>query len=134
MAGFNFDRIQHRADSLISRFGGKPNNARLRRDGLDRPCTCVIIEYTPREKGLRLEGSKRALVSRFDPTTRQPLELPPDHEKDLLVFPVGVAGVPAEVHRLVAPDEGPRPNGVPVYHDLPVVYSGLDKGPSDNYS
>jgi len=120
MAGFNFNRIQRRADSLIARFGGGLGKGKLRREGIpDRPCSCVIIEYSPNEKGLVLDGSRRALVSRFDPVTKAPLALPPNHELDKLVF----AG---EVMRIVKPDTGPRPNGEPVYHDLEVTYDSLD--------
>jgi hypothetical protein len=115
MASFNFARIQKRADSLIARFGGGTGLGKLRRNGVDRPCTCVLIEYKPFEKQFVLEGARRALVSRFDPNTGQPLDLPPNHELDKLVF----AG---EVLRIVAPDKGPRPNGEPVFHDLEVLY------------
>lgn len=119
MVGFNFDRIQRRADSLIGRFGGSRGNGKLRRNGVDRKCTCVIIEFKPSERGLVTEGAKRALISRFDPDTGQPLALVPDPQLDLLVF----AG---DVHRIVAPDRGPRPNGVAVYHDMEVLYDSRD--------
>jgi hypothetical protein len=119
MGGFNYARLQKRADNMITRFGGKKNNGKLRRNGVDRPCTCVVIEYTPSAVGLVQPGSRRALVSKFDPTTGAPLAQPPDHEQDLLVF----AG---DVLRIVMPDSGPRPNGDPVYHDLEVQYDSRD--------
>jgi hypothetical protein len=120
VASFNFDRLQRRADSLIARFGGGSGLGTLRRDGIDdRVVSCVLTEYTPHEKELRLEGSRRALVSRFDPDTGAPLALPPNHELDKLVF----AG---EVLRIVSPDTGIRPNGTPIFHDLEVVYDSRD--------
>ena len=117
MSVFDYARTQKKADNLIRRFGGP---GLLRRVGSDdRGCTCVVIEYTPREAGLVNDGSRRALVSALDPTTRAPLAEPPDHELDLLIF----AG---EVLRIVAPDTGPRPSGTVVFHDLEVRYDSRD--------
>lgn len=104
---------------MISRFGGGKGLGKLRRAGVDRKCTCVVIEYTPREVGLVQPGSRRALVSVFDPDTGVLLAQAPDHEQDLLIFG-------GDVLRLVAPDTGPRPDGNPVYHDLEVQYDSRD--------
>lgn len=106
MAGYNFDRAQKAADHQIRRFGGA---ARLRRSGVDRTCTAAFLEYSPREKGLLLDGARRVLVSPLG------LSEPPNHELDLLVF----AG---SIYRIIAPVGGPRPAGKPIYYDLAVVF------------
>ena len=113
---FNYERIHKKAHGLITRFGRR---AMLRRDGTDRPCTAVVIQYAPRERGLRLDGSQRTLISKLDPVTRRALAITPHHELDVLVFN-------GEVLKLVGPDEGPRPNGDPVYHEFEVMYDSRD--------
>ena len=117
MNPFDYGRSQRKADDMIRRRGG---TGKLRREGsADRGCSCVVIEYTPRERGLVNDGARRALVSALDPATRAPLATPPDHMLDRVVF----AG---EVLRIVAPDRGPRPSGVVVFHDLEVRYDSRD--------
>lgn len=123
MAQFNYARMIAKADQLIAKFG-QPTPAALRRDGdtanpVDRPCTAVLIEYRPYEKGLRLAGAVRFIISTIDPETRQQLLLAPDHEQDMIVFS-------GNVYRIVSPDEGPRPGGVVLFHDLQAVHDGLD--------
>jgi hypothetical protein len=115
MANFNYARMVRKANQLIQKFG-QPTPALLRREGIaDRPCVAVMIDYTPREIGLRSVGARRFLISTIDPLTHQTLELPPDHEQDLIVF----AGA---VYRLPTPDSGPRPGGTVLYHDMEGVY------------
>lgn len=117
MGKIDYQRIRRKADKLIARFG-QPTPAKLRRAGVDRNCTAVLIDYRSNEKGLRLEGARRLLVSTFNPTTRATLD-PPDHEQDMVVFN-------NEVLRIVKPDEGLRPGGTTIFHDLEVVYDSRD--------
>lgn len=111
---FNINRARSVAHRQIVRFGRTPANplalGKLRRDGVDRTCTVAIVEYSPREKGLVLDEAMRALVSTLE------LSEPPDHERDLLIHM-------GKSYRLVAPDVGPRPGGVPIFHDLQVLYN-----------
>lgn len=115
MANFNYARMVKKANQLIQKFG-QPTPAKLRRDGInDRPCTVVMIGYTPRQQELRSVGAVRFLISTIDPVTHLTLALPPNHELDMVVF----AG---SVYRLPTPDEGPRPGGTILYHDMEGVY------------
>lgn len=115
--GYNITRARSVAHRQIVRFGRTPANplalGKLRRNGADRSCTVAIIDYKPHEKGLVLDGAVRALVS------TQGLTEVPDHEQDLLIHN-------GKSYRLVAPDVGLRPGGVPIFHDLQVLYNALD--------
>lgn len=105
------------ADKMIRKYGGA---GYLRRGATDRRCTAAILDWNPSQRGLRLEGSRRALISAIDPTTGVALATPPDHEQDQLVF--GGA-----VYRLPLPDTGPRTDGVTVgYHEFEVTYDSSD--------
>jgi len=113
---YNYTRARQTSDMQIAKFGGGKGLGLLRREGIaDRKVTCAVIDYKPNEQGLREVGARRAMVSALDPVTGGILAVPPDHNKDKLIF----AG---EVLRIVNPDRGPRPSGVPVYHDLEVLY------------
>ena len=122
MAGFNYAKAVKTADKLIAKFG-PPSLGFLRRDGNDRPCTIVMTEYSWRERSLRLEGAVRFLISTLDPITKAPLDVPPDHEEDQVVF----AG---KVYRLATKDEGLRPGGTIVFHDFQGLYDQLDTATS----
>ena len=107
---FDYTRAQQTVDRQIKRFG---KAAVLRRSGVDRPCHAALLDYNPHGKDLILEGARRALVSPLG------LDVPPNHELDLLVFD-------GEVLRIVAPVKGPRPSGTAVYYDLMVVYQSTE--------
>lgn len=113
---FDYDHSRRTTDRLIRRFGRR---AALRRNDTDRPVSAGVVEWKPHEKGLVLEGSQRAVVSALDPTTKEILAVPPDHEQDKLIFN-------GKIYRLVAPDRGPRPDGNAVFHDLEVIYDSSD--------
>lgn len=99
VAGFNYPGMQGTADELIKYFG---MGAVLRRPTLsptDRPCTVAIIEFDPREKANELTDptDRKVVMSPFDPTTGQPLAIPPDNELDALVtFVQPLASPPVE--------------------------------------
>jgi len=111
---FNYDRVQRKALRLIKRFG-RPDvtQPKLRRDGTDRDCVGVVIEYSPRERDLVEVGARRALLA------AKGLTVPPDYRLDELVWM-------GDVYKIVAPDTGPRPGGTTIYHDLQVVYNRVD--------
>jgi len=114
---FDFQGKVAFADRMITSYGGP---AKLRRGTTDRPCRAAILAWSPREVGLRLEGSRHALISALDPATGAPLSIPPDHEQDLLVLG-------GSVYRMPLPDQGPRPDGVTVgYHDYEVIYDSRE--------
>lgn len=109
---YDYIAAQGRAHRQIVRFnGGKENNAKLRRGATDRNCTAAILDYSPREAQLRLDGARRMLIS------AKGLDIAPDHEQDMLLFtPTG------ELFRIVSPVLGPRPAGVPIFYDCEVMY------------
>ena len=114
-----YDSTIQMADELITKYG-QPLPATLRRNEInDRPCTAVMIDYRPNEKGLRLEGARRFLISTIDPVTGQTLTDPPNHELDQIVF----GGM---VYNFPTPDSGPRLSGVTLFHDMEGVYVSSD--------
>lgn len=106
----NIDRLQVSADRMIKGAGGR---GFLVRDGVKRPCFCARIEFKPAERGLYLDGAERYFISALK------LQVPPDHEQDLLEFK-GRALLTSR-YRLIVPPLGPRPNGLVVYYDCPVM-------------
>ena len=113
MPRFSTERAQRVSHRQIIRFGSSSRVpgavGKLRRGAVERTCYVAVLDYTPREQSLRLEYSRRALISVIG------LAIPPDHELDKLV-------VGGEVFRLTKPPEGPRPGGVPIFHDCEVQY------------
>ena len=105
------------ATSMIN---GSGIRAKLRRGTppVDRVCQAAIIDWTPREAALRIDGSRRALISAHDPVTGK-LLVAPNYELDKLVF----AGV---IYNIPMPDRGPRVDGSPGFFDLEVTYDSRD--------
>lgn len=81
---FNLSRIQGIVDRQIKRFNGVgANNAVLDRNGVTRPCTAIILNFSNRERQANpmLQWTDvRALISAKD------LEIDPDNELDVLVI------------------------------------------------
>lgn len=94
-----------RAASMIKRRGVA---SKLSRNGVLRDCVAAMLEFSPSGKGLNLDEVSRFLVA-------APLAIPPDHERDKLIFN-------GAVYQLTAPVRGPRPAGIPYYYDLTTVY------------
>lgn len=111
---FNITRAQNVSHRQIVRFGRTQVNplalGKLIRDGAARNCTVAILEYKPSEKGLRVDGAMRALVSAKN------LNVPPDPEQDELQ-----AG--GKIWKIIGPVAGPQPGGTLVFYDLEVTYS-----------
>lgn len=106
----NIARLQKSADRMIRGAGGK---GFLVRAGVKRDCFCARIEFKPAERGLYLDGAERYFISALK------LEVPPDHEQDLLEFK-GKALLTSR-YRIIVPPLGPRPDGMVVYYDVPVM-------------
>jgi hypothetical protein len=105
---FNFARSQQSAHRLIVRWG-KPGF--IIRDGVARPAMIARPEYTPRERGLFLDGATRLVVSAFN------LAVPPDHEQDQLKYL-------NQLYRIVSPVTGPNPAGIQIYYDCSCMLIG----------
>jgi len=104
----NLQAMQQRAHAALRRWnGGKPGY--LVRNGVKRPATIARGEYSPRERELFLDGSERFLIAAYK------LQVPPDHEQDMILFN-------GKNYRITAPVKGPRPDGTVMLYDCPCLY------------
>lgn len=105
MPGMNYAALQSLATDLITRFGGgSADNASLRRAGVDRPCTVVILSFTNRERQsepLLQYTDKKVLIAASG------LDVPPNYELDTIVL----SGVN---HRIIMPATPLAPDGTTV--------------------
>lgn len=118
MVAYNYGRTRATADRLIRKFG-RSRAAVLRRDGVDRKISVVMLNYSTsevgRSGGLIQSADQRAYVSAVD------LDIPPDNERDVLVIGSGPKFVaPFEEWRIVAPPIKLDPAGTVVYWELQV--------------
>jgi hypothetical protein len=108
-----FDWAGRRATAtrMISKYGCR---AILRRAGGDRDCTACMIDYMTRSHSgdLRNQPDRMVLVAATG------LDVPPDAEKDHLVWLDPDTGLEAENLRLIAPIGKFAPAGVVVYYEL----------------
>jgi hypothetical protein len=105
MAPFNFTRSIAHADAFIRRWGLK---GYLVRSGVKRPMWAAVQDYKPTERGLFLDGAQRMYISAKN------LTIEPSHELDHIEWN-------GATYKILMPPVGPRPAGVPVYHDCSVV-------------
>lgn len=107
---FNYVRSRRVVNQQLRKWGGREAlRARLVRDGAERRCVAARLEYTPKERGLFLDGSSRILIA-GDSVTE-----PPHHEHDIILF----AG---EYYRMPVPVVGYRQgNDTVLYYDCNVV-------------
>ena len=96
----NYVSLQRLADKLIKGFGGGANNASLRRGGVDRACSAVVVQFSASErKGDMFQwGDKKVLISALN------LDPEPDNEQDTLVMNDGIEYKIAGPPVLLAPD------------------------------
>lgn len=106
--GFNVSRSQKSAHNLIARWGGA---GFLIRDGVKRPATMARLDYKPSERGLYIDGSELIRISAIG------LTVEPDFNLDVIQFN-------GKIYKINIPTTGPRPTGVPIFHDCNVLYSG----------
>jgi hypothetical protein len=108
MAGFNHLRSRSSAHRQIKRWGG---TGYLVRSGVKRPATMAILEFSPRDRGLIEEGVERIRMSSVGVT------VPADKELDTVEFK-------GRRYNIQEPVEGPRPNGIVIFYDLHVIFTG----------
>lgn len=108
-----FDWAGRRATAtrMISKFGTR---AILRRANGDRECIACEIDFTPRPR----DGQLRNPVDRVVLVAADGLSVPPDAEKDHLVWLDPDSGAEMESIRLAAPIGKFAPAGVVVYWEL----------------
>jgi hypothetical protein len=113
---FNYAAQRLRADRMIARYGS--TTGKLRRGGVDRPCTVVEIIYAPRDRNRivnRVEA--QVLISALTPSGAI-LTPPPDQQEDTLVMfdPEGVE----QEFEIVQPVGRLKPATTVVFWDLRV--------------
>lgn len=104
----NLQAMQERAQRALRRWnGGKPGY--LVRNGVRRPAVIARGSYNHRERELFLDGSERFLIAAYK------LQVPPDHELDLILFN-------GNLYRITSPVTGPRPDGTVMLYDCNCLY------------
>ena len=119
MSGFDYLGSRATADRLITKFGMK---ASLRRNGTDRDCYVVIVDYMPSDKATEMTNpTDRKVVMSAGlgdvPTT------PPVNEKDQLVTyfqPPDDPPVVKEILPFTCPVQPISPAGVVVAYEFTV--------------
>lgn len=101
------------ATRMISKYGCR---AILRRSTGDRNCIACMVEATPRPH----QGELRNATERIVLVVADGLTVPPDAEKDHLIWLDPVTGVELENLRLIAPIGKLAPAGIVVYWELQV--------------
>ena len=99
------------ASGMITKYGCR---AILRRSDGDRDCIACMIEATPRAR----DGQLRNPTDRIVLVAADGLSVPPDAEKDHLVWLDPDSGAELENLRLVAPIGKFAPAGVVIYWEL----------------
>lgn len=112
---FNYTRARNTVNQQIRRWGGvEATRARLVRAGVQRACVAARLEYSPKERGLFLDGSSRILIA------GNSVAVAPDHDQDLILF----AG---SYYRMPVPPVGFRQGDDTVlFYDCNVVKSDAE--------
>lgn len=111
----DYGRSRRTVHRQLRRFGGlAADQALLIRGAVTRRCRAARLEYTPRERGLFLDGASRILISALS------LELqgsaPPHHEFDQIFYAGGL-------YNIVQPIQGPRQDDPTcLFHDCSVMF------------
>jgi hypothetical protein len=108
--GFDHIGSQGRAGELIARWG-KPAKLLRIEGGQLRDCIAAKLEFSPRERGLIMEGAERVLIA------ANGLTIAPDHQLDMFINLIT-----SKQYRIVQPVKGPRPGDVAIFYDLSIVY------------
>jgi hypothetical protein len=95
------------AHGLILRWGG--GIGQLNRSGVKRDATMAIRDYAPRERGGFLDKSVSICISVL------PSDPSPDYELDVIEFK-------GKRYTILLPPGGPRPDGLPVFHDCNFMF------------
>jgi hypothetical protein len=99
------------ATRMITKYGCR---AILRRDSGDRDCTACMVDFLPRSH----QGELRNTPDRTFLVVAEGLTVPPDAEKDRLVWLDPDTGAEVENLRLIAPIGKIAPAGVVLYWEL----------------
>lgn len=106
--------MQRRARVALLRWsGGKPGY--LVRAGARRAAVIARGEYSPRERGLYLDGRERMYVAAHG------LDVPPDHELDMLQLN-------DRLYRIIEPVRGTRPDGTVMLYDCACLFDRVADG------
>jgi hypothetical protein len=95
---------------MIQRWGGI---GYLVRANVQRAATMARLDYTPKERGLFLDGSSRIRISVIGLVT------PPDFEQDTIIYK-------GELYKIMMPADGPRATNEFVFYDCNVMFVQLD--------
>jgi hypothetical protein len=104
----NLLAMQRRFKVNLKRWGG---SGFLVRAGIKRACWIGRAEYTPRERGLYIDGAERFYIAAYG------LAIAPDFELDEIEFK-------SKRYKINLPPTGPRPDGLVIYYDCNVLYVG----------
>src|SRR5262245_38554710 len=102
----DFDASRRRWHGHIARWGRGVDNGYLIRNGVKRAMTMGIGEYSPRERGLFVDGTIRMMISalKLGGTVQVPANEVPDPELDIVEF----RGVR---YKIVMLPQGAQPDG-----------------------
>jgi hypothetical protein len=97
----DFNRSRKVWHDHIARWGGGPGKGLLVRNGVTRPATMAMSEYTPRERAtIAVEGAVRFMVSAYNVAPANYI----DFELDLIRFK-------GKEYRIQMPPSGQQPDG-----------------------
>jgi hypothetical protein len=109
----NYDRSRRVWHGHIARWGGGQNKGFLVRNGVKRPATMAMIEYTPRERGLFADGAVRFWISALGVV---PVNYP-NEELDTIQFKsIG--------YKIILPPAGQQPDGSWIAFDCSCMRTG----------
>ena len=111
----NFNRSRRVWHGQIARWGQGVNNGKLVRSGTERIATMAMVEYTPRERGLFLDGAVRFWVSALLVTGGVLSDVPPEGVPDETLDVVLFHGV---TYKILLPPAGQQPDSTWIAFDL----------------
>lgn len=107
----DFNRSRQVWHGHIARWRGGQNLDKLVRAGVSRPATMAMSNYSPRERGLYLDGAVRFQISALNVVAANV----PDPERDVIHF-VG------KMYKILMPPQNPMPDGTFIAFDVPGLF------------
>lgn len=111
--GINYNRSRQVWHGQIVRWGGGVGKGKLIRAGVARVATMAMVEYTPRERGLYLDGAVRFWISALN----VPAINVPDENLDTIQFK-GIG------YKILLPPSGQQPDGTWIAFDCNCMRTG----------